>query len=155
MSHERHFENEVIRLLKEISHNTRKHPLNNSIRITIPNQQGENMGAPQTLTVGAGSVTAVVVESLNGVPSTTFNGPLAFASDNPAFATVDPALGVVTPVAPGLANISVTDAIGNLTDSSAVTVVAAAPPPPQPNNGISISIPAQSANLVGSAHAKK
>jgi hypothetical protein len=115
---------------------------NDAIALTIPNQQGEsNMGQPQTLTVGAGAVQCTAVESKAGVPQTTFNGPLAFASDNTAVATIDPASGLLTPVAAGTANISVTDAVGNLTDSDALTVLAAA----SQNDSIALTIPAQAA----------
>jgi len=157
MDHEeRHDLHEIAHWLKEISHTLRRlvprTELNNSIKLTIPNQEGENMGQPQTLTVGLGTVQAQVVESLNGTPTLdangnpVYNGPLAFASDTPAVCTIDPASGLVTPVSAGTANLSVLDAIGNLTDSNAVTVLAGAPPPPTPNNGIAMTIPAQSAS---------
>jgi uncharacterized protein YjdB len=104
------------------------------------------LGQPQTLTVGLGPVTASVQESKGGVnqPNT---GPISFASDNPAIATVDPVSGVVNPIAPGSCNISAADAanVPPLADSVAVTVVAAAPPPPAPseNDTLVLSIPSQ------------
>jgi hypothetical protein len=117
--------------------------LNDAIALTIPNQQGEtNMGQPATLVLGQPAVQATAVESLKGVAQTSFNGPLAFSSDNAAIATVDPATGLVTQVAAGTCNITVLDAIGNLTDSVAVTVVSATPPPTE-NDSISLSIPSQ------------
>lgn len=51
-------------------------------------------------------------------------GPVAYASSNPAVATVDPNLGVVTGVAPGTASISGTDSTNSLTASDTVTVTA-------------------------------
>jgi Bacterial Ig-like domain (group 2) len=120
--------------------------LNDGIVLTIPNQQGETiMGAPATLVLGQPAVQATAVESLQGVPQTTFNGPLAFSSDNTSIATVDPAAGLVTQVAAGTCNISVLDAIGNLTDSVAVTVIPGTTPPTQ-NDSIALSIPSQTAS---------
>jgi uncharacterized protein YjdB len=57
-------------------------------------------------------------------------GPVTFASDNPAVATVDES-GNVAAVAPGTANISALDAGNGLTASDVVTVSAAPPPPAQ------------------------
>ena len=54
-------------------------------------------------------------------------GAIAFSSDNPAVATVDPASGAVTGVADGTANIHGTDPVNNLTASDVLTV--ATPPP--------------------------
>jgi|ERR1700691_720021 len=120
--------------------------LNDGIVLTIPNQQGETiMGAPATLVLGQPAVQATAVESLAGVPSSTFNGPLAFSSDNTSICTVDPAAGLVTQVAAGNCNISVSDPIGNLTDSVAVTVIPGTTPPTQ-NDGITLSIPSQTAS---------
>jgi hypothetical protein len=120
--------------------------LNDSIALTIPSQKGETtMGAPATLVLGQPAVQATAVESLAGVPQTTFNGPLAFSSDNAAVASVDPASGLVTSVAVGTCNISVLDAIGNLSDSVAVTVISGVTPPVL-NDSISLSIPSQTAS---------
>jgi Bacterial Ig-like domain (group 2) len=126
--------------------------LNDAIALTIPNQQGEtNMGQPQTLTVGLGAVQCTAVESKAGVPSVDangnpiYNGTLAFASDNTAVATIDPVAGLLTPVSAGTANISVLDAIGNLTDSDALTVLAGVTPPTQ-NDSIALTIPPQTAS---------
>lgn len=96
------------------------------------------MGAPATITLGNPPVQSTAVETLNGTPTSTFNGPLAYASDNTAVATVDPESGLVTQVSVGVANISVTDAVGNLTDSVAVTVQASSP---VLNNGIVLTVP--------------
>ena len=53
-------------------------------------------------------------------------GTIAFSSDNPAVATVDPSSGVVTGIGPGTANISGKDAGDNLVGSDVITVT---PPP--------------------------
>jgi hypothetical protein len=126
--------------------------LNDGIQMSIPNQQGEiTMPGSVSLTVGLGSVQPTVVETKAGVPSLDangnpiYNGPLAFASDNPAAATMDPTAGTVAPIAPGTANCSVTDAIGNLTDTWVVTVTGGVTPPTQ-NDGIQMTIPAQGAS---------
>lgn len=51
-------------------------------------------------------------------------GPLTYASDAPAVATVD-ANGLITAVAPGTANITVTDTGNSLSASDVLTVTAA------------------------------
>jgi hypothetical protein len=56
-------------------------------------------------------------------------GAVAFSSDNPAVATVDPASGVATGVSAGTCNITGTDPANNLTASDALTVNAPPPPP--------------------------
>jgi hypothetical protein len=115
--------------------------------LTIPNQKGQVniMGQPQTLTVGLGPVTATVQESKGGVnqPNT---GPISFASDNPAVASVDPTLGVVTPLTAGTCNISAADAtnVPPLTDSVALTVIAGSGP--SENDTLVLTIPAQGAS---------
>jgi uncharacterized protein YjdB len=103
------------------------------------------LGQPSTLVLGQPAVQATAVETLGGVPQTTFNGPLAFSSDNTSVATVDPAAGLVTQVAVGTCNITVLDAIGNLTDSVAVTVISGVTPPVL-NDGITLTIPSQTAS---------
>ncbi len=103
------------------------------------------MGAPATLVLGQPAVQATAVESRAGVPQSTFNGPLAFSSDNTAVATVDPTGGLVTQVAVGTANITVLDAVGNLSDTVAVTVIAGTTPPTL-NDSISLQIPSQTAS---------
>jgi hypothetical protein len=112
------------------------------------------MGQPVTLTVGAGSVQASAVETLNGVPQSTLNGPLAYSVDQAAILSVDPVIGTCTPLSAGTATVTVTDAVGNLTDSVVVTVLAAAPPPPTQNNGIILTIPPQTA-VAAALHAAK
>lgn len=57
----------------------------------------------------------------NKVPPT---GAVAYASDNPAVATIDPASGQLTYVGAGVANISASDG-GNLPASDALTLSAA------------------------------
>ena len=56
-------------------------------------------------------------------------GAIAYTSDNPAVATVDPASGVATGVTAGTANITGTDGVNNLTASDVLTVNAPPPPP--------------------------
>lgn len=57
-------------------------------------------------------------------------GPIAYASDNPGVATVDPASGLVTGVSAGTANITGTDSADNLVGTDVITVNAPPPPPP-------------------------
>jgi hypothetical protein len=169
-----HEDPELHKLYKELQHLVREVRcilrreyllLNDALSLGIPNQQGELiMGAPATLAVGGGAVNALVTELLNGTQQGTFqagvttgflNGPPAFLSDNPAVASVDPVLGTITPLTPGVANISATDAVGNLTDSVAVTVTPAVTPPPTPNNALQLSVPAQGASAsAAAAHVK-
>jgi hypothetical protein len=116
---------------------------NTELCLEIPNQQGEiYMGQPVTLTVGAGAVQAQVQEFLNASPEPD-TGPIAFSSDTPSVATVDPVSGLVTPVAPGTANITATDStnVPALSDTVAVTVVAAPPPPPTQNTSLTLTVP--------------
>lgn len=142
------FKHEVIEELRRLNRTEKEilaavsgPELNDSISLSI----GGTMGAPATLVLGQPAVQATAVESLQGVPQTTFNGPLAFSSDNAAVASVDPASGLVSSVAVGTCNISVLDAIGNLSDSVSVTVIAGTTPPTQ-NDSISLSIPSQTAS---------
>jgi hypothetical protein len=124
--------------------------LNNSLVLTVPNQQGDTtMGAAVSLTVGGGAVQATVQEFLNGVPSATDNGPIAFSSDSPAVCTIDPVTGLVTPVsntalgtggAAGVATLTAADAIGSLSDSVVVTVL---PGAAQLNNSLILTVPPQ------------
>ena len=51
-------------------------------------------------------------------------GPVTFASDNTAVATVDPNTGALGYIGAGIANISGTDAGNSLTASDALTVTA-------------------------------
>jgi hypothetical protein len=160
---DRHFQHEVLEQLRESNHTLNKilaaetgPDLNDGIVLTIQNQNGGTaMPGSATLILGQPPVQAQVVETLKGVPTLdangnpVFNGPLAFSSDNAAIATVDPAAGLITQVAVGTCNISVLDAVGNLTDSVAVTVQQAAPPPPPPptpNDGIQMTIASQTSS---------
>ena len=100
------------------------------------------MGQPQTLTMGLGPVQATVQEFLTGNPEPD-SGPIAFSSDTPGVATVDPASGLVTPVSVGTANITATDStnVPTLSDTVLVTVVAGGPPPPTENDTLTLTIP--------------
>ena len=84
---------------------------------------------PATIIVG-GTATASFLE-WTGPAGTGSNiapvGAVAFASDNPAVATVDPASGIATGVSAGTANISGTDAGNGLTASDVLTVNAPQP----------------------------
>ena len=81
---------------------------------------------PATFQIGVNtSAVAVLTEQPN--PPV---GPITYASDNPAVATIDPNSGVITVVAAGVANISGTDNGNGVTASDSLTVLAA-PPPPQ------------------------
>ena len=115
--------------------------LNDELVLTIPsNTQGETpMGAPASIPIANGPVQGTVVEKLAGVASTTDNGPIAFASDTPSVASVDPVSGLVTPVSAGTANVTALDAIGNISDTVAVTVVGVTPP--QQNDSLELTIP--------------
>ena len=96
-----------------------------SAKLTI-----EGVGMPATIQVGGTGAQAVFTEfdGLNGTGNVAQDGgPVAFASSNPAVATVDPASGAVTAVAPGTALISGTDSVNQLTASDTVTVTAGAP----------------------------
>ena len=50
-------------------------------------------------------------------------GPLSYASDNPAVATVDPSTGAGVGVAVGTCNVTVTDAGNSLSAKDSLTVV--------------------------------
>ena len=96
-----------------------------SAKLTI-----EGVGMPATIQVGGTGAQAVFTEfdGLNGTGNVAQDGgPVAFASSNTAVATVDPASGAVTAVAPGTATISGTDSVNQLTASDTVTVTAGAP----------------------------
>jgi Bacterial Ig-like domain (group 2) len=87
-------------------------------------------GMPATIQVGGSGAQAVFTEfsGLNGTGSIAPDaGPVAFSSDNPAVATVDPNSGAIVAVSVGTANISGTDSVDGLTASDSVTVTAAAP----------------------------
>jgi len=85
---------------------------------------------PATILVG-GTANSLFQEwtGPNGTGTVVPNaGAPAFSSDNPAVATVDPATGVATGVAPGTANISGTDPANGLTASDVLTVNAVVQP---------------------------
>jgi hypothetical protein len=151
--------NEIFTVVSRIERklNQLLHHNNDALVLTIPNQQGETtMGAPATLVLGQPPVQATVQESLGGVnePNT---GPIAYASDNPAVASVDPVAGLVTSVSAGTCNISATDStnVPALSDSVAVTVVASGPPPPQQNDTLVLSIPSQTQSARGVQYPSK
>lgn len=76
--------------------------------------------APKTSTVKMGAtrnLTATVA------PANATNKAVTFASSDPLIATVS-ASGVVTPVAPGSATITVTTVDGSFKDTCALTVTA-------------------------------
>ena len=84
------------------------------------------MGAPVTVPVGhTGSSSVVETVKATGVVVPPI-GPIVYASDNTAVATIDSA-GNWTAVAAGTANVSALDQGNGLTDTVAVTVTAAPP----------------------------
>ena len=89
----------------------------------------ENINVPATIQVGkTASSNFQEWTGPNGTGTVIPNaGPIAFVSDNEAVATVDPATGKATGVAPGTCNIIGTDQVNNLTAGDSLTVVA--PPP--------------------------
>lgn len=93
------------------------------------------MGAAVTNAVVGQTYNPTVVESNPTTPFIPPIGPVVYASDNPAVATVDPASGIATMVGAGTANVSVLDQGNGLTDTVAFTVVGATPPPPPPPSG--------------------
>ncbi len=103
-------------------------PQSATLRLIFNPSSGVSM--PKTVAVGV--VAQAVFQEFDG-PNGTGNpvpaaGPVNFASDNTAVATVD-ASGAVTAVAAGTANISGTDSVNNLTASDSLTVTAAVPGP--------------------------
>jgi len=105
----------ILLLLRLLSEHT---PVQ-SARLTISIDGAQSM--PATFQIGVNtSAVAVLTESPN--PPV---GPVSYASDNPAAATIDPASGVITIVAAGVANISGTDAGNGVTASDPLTVLAA------------------------------
>jgi uncharacterized protein YjdB len=127
-----HEECEQIRLLREILKEVKR------IRHEFPNGKAESAtltfkgdsDMPATILVGA-TATATFLEwtGPNGTGSQIAPvGPVTYASDNTAVATVDPNTGIATGVSAGTANISGTDAGNNLTASDVLTVTAVPPP---------------------------
>jgi hypothetical protein len=105
------------------------------------NLKGENMGAPVTGAIAGQVYDPTVVESNSTDPSIQPIGPLVYASDTPAVATVDPNTGIATMVGAGTANISVLDKGNGLTDTVNFTVTAA-PPPVATNLSLSYALAA-------------
>ena len=93
--------------------------------------QGEPLAMPLTIQVGQPFSAALLEWSGPNGTGTQLDpiGPVTFASDNAAVATIDPASGQGVGVAPGTANISGSDAGDNLSAADVLTVVAAPPPP--------------------------
>lgn len=130
---------EIIRLLKEemrfnrhalleILHDIKlliNRPQSATLNLQV-NQPGEP-DMPATIQVGK-TANSLFQEwtGPNGTGTVVPNaGAVAFTSDNPAVATVDPASGVATGVSVGSCNISGTDPANNLTASDSLTVTAA------------------------------
>lgn len=90
---------------------------------------------PATIAVGGKGATFKFTEfdgpngTGNDVPP---SGPISYASDNMAVATVD-SNGQVTAVGPGTANITGVDpaSVNKVAAGDVITVIAAPPPPPQ------------------------
>jgi len=94
-----------------------------SATLTLINSKGETM--PVTITTPGGQAQALFQEwsGPSGTGTTVAPiGPVTYASDNTAVATVDPNLGLVTEVANGTCNITATDAGNSLTASDVCTV---------------------------------
>lgn len=87
---------------------------------------------PATIAVGGKGAQAVYQEfsGPNGtgqvVPPT---GTVSYSSENTAIATVDPASGLCTAVAPGIVNIDGVDSGSGIKASDVLTVTAAVNPP--------------------------
>jgi hypothetical protein len=91
---------------------------------------GSPMGAPASVQVGvAGTSTFQEFSGPGGTGSIVpAIGPVTYASDTPAVATIDPNLGTWVAVSAGTANLSALDTGNGLTDTVALTVTAAPPP---------------------------
>jgi hypothetical protein len=126
--------NHIIRLLRLIAIEERP-PYLNSIRIQFQKGTPMPVAAPITLTQVGQTATAVVLGfDQNGQPWTGEMPPATLVSDDTegAIVTFDPATGLTTAVANGVANItaSLTTAEGlALTDSETVTVAIVVTPP--------------------------
>ena len=88
--------------------------------------------SPMPVSIAVGQTTSGVFTEFDG-PNGTGNvvapsGPLAFASDNAAVATVDPASGIVTGVSAGTCNIGCQDpaSANKVTASDSLTVTGGA-----------------------------
>lgn len=95
-----------------------------SLVLTITNKEGIPLGNPAQIGSAGGSSSVAEYTGPNGSGAQEQPiGPVQYASDNPAAATVDANTGAITAVAPGSANITATDTGNGLADSVAVTVV--------------------------------
>jgi hypothetical protein len=90
--------------------------------------RGGTMGVAEPLAIVGQVYDPTWVESSATNPSIQPKGPVVYASDNTAVATVDPNTGIATMVGPGTANVSALDQGNGLTDTVTFTVSAAPPP---------------------------
>ncbi len=87
---------------------------------------------PTTMSLVAGEATGTVIATI--IPNNATNKNVSWFSSNTAIATVS-STGVVTPVAPGTANIVVTTANGGFTATCVVTITEpSCTPPDQPGS---------------------
>jgi uncharacterized protein YjdB len=127
-------EEEILRVERKILHN--QNPRLSVIKLQF--SKGTHMPGPITLTTAGQTTTASVVGfDQFGNPFTGTIPTPTFSSDDTAGAivTFDPATGLTTAVANGVANITatLTTAEGtSLTDTEAVTVAIPVVPPPTP-----------------------
>lgn len=136
-------------IARAIEHQSRKAV---SSTLTLRNAKGEPIMQTVNLTDQPGSYLYQEFSGLNGtgtvVPPT---GTVAYASDNPSVATIDPVTGQLAYVSAGVANISASDG-GNLPATDQLTVVAVAPPPPVAQSStITFVPPAASSSVVATA----
>jgi hypothetical protein len=118
--------NLIARSLQQIA-NELASPKADTLTLKLYDDGGILMGAPVTVIVGhAGTSTAIESIKASGVVVPAI-GPLVYASDTPAVATID-ANGVWVTLTPGTANLSVLDQGNGLTDTVALTVTVAPPP---------------------------
>lgn len=112
----------IARELHEIAHLLR-HLLGKHAKfatLVIQDLKGNRL-MPATLPVGK-TATAVLHEFVTaGGAEVAPIGPVSYASSDPAIATVDPASGLITAVAAGVATITGTDAGNSLSASDSVS----------------------------------
>ena len=104
-----------------------------SATLTLKPNQPTILGVKMPATIVVGKTANSLFQEWTG-PSGTGTvvpnaGAPAFTSSDTTVATVDPASGVATGVAPGTATITGTDPVNSLTASDVLTVTAAPPPP--------------------------
>jgi len=124
-----HFENHQIKKELKFLHHAVLEIIHLLLRPQSATLRVTGVTMPKTIAPG-GTATSLFQEwtGPSGTGTVVPNaGAIAFSSDNPAVATVDPASGAVTGVADGTANIHGTDPVNNLTASDVLTV--ATPPP--------------------------